>query len=163
MPDLSFTAPFVCPQRRVEPAWIDHNQHMNMAYYSLLFDQSLDHLLDAIGIDDAYYQQTTCSTFILESHVTYLREVRQDDPLQITFQLLDWDAKRLHLIATMQHAEAGYIAATSEQMSMHVDLEVRRGVPFPTPIQARIQALMQAHAALPRPPQVGHVIGIPRH
>lgn len=162
MSDRSFAAPFVCPQRRVEAAWIDHNKHMNMAYYSLVFDQSLDHLLDAIGIDDAYYQQTSYSTFILESHVTYLREVRQNDPLHITFQLLDWDAKRLHLIATMQHAEAGYIAATSEQMSMHVDLEARRGTPFPLPIHNRIQALMQAHASLPRPSQVGHVIGIPR-
>lgn len=162
MPDLFFAAPFVCPRRRVEAAWIDHNKHMNMAYYSLLFDQSLDHLLDALGINDAYYRQTSCSTFILESHVIYLREVRQDDPLHITFQLLDRDPKRLHLIATMQHAKAGYIAATSEQMSMHVDLAARRGVPFPMPVQARIEALLQAHAALPRPPQVGHVIGIPR-
>lgn len=162
MPDLSFAAPFVCPQRRVEAAWIDHNQHMNMAYYSLVFDQSLDHLLAAIGIDDAYYQQTTFSTFILESHVTYLREVCQDDPLQMTFQLLDWDAKRLHLFATMRHAEDGYIAATSEQMSMHVDMSVRRATPFPPPIQDCIQALMKAHAALPWPPQVGHAIGIPR-
>ncbi len=36
------TAPFACPDRRVERAWIDYNGHMNMAYYNLVFDQALD-------------------------------------------------------------------------------------------------------------------------
>lgn len=28
-----FFAPFVSSTMRIEPAWIDHNGHMNMAYY----------------------------------------------------------------------------------------------------------------------------------
>ncbi|MFL5194230.1 MAG: thioesterase, partial [Microvirga sp.] len=28
-----FFAPFVSSTMRVEPAWIDYNGHMNMAYY----------------------------------------------------------------------------------------------------------------------------------
>ena len=34
----------VCPEQRVEPAWIDYNGHMNMAYYNLAFDRALDHV-----------------------------------------------------------------------------------------------------------------------
>ena len=31
-------APFVASTMRVEPAWIDYNGHMNMAYYVVVFD-----------------------------------------------------------------------------------------------------------------------------
>ena len=162
MPAPTFDAPIVCPEQKVQPAWIDYNDHMNMAYYSLAFDLSLDHVYDRLGLGPDYKQGACCTTFSLEAHVMYLREVLLGDPLCVTYQMLDWDVKRLHFIGQMYHAEEGYLAATSEQISMHISLETRRSAPFPADIQARIAALMAAHAALPRPPQVGHVIGIPR-
>jgi acyl-CoA thioester hydrolase len=162
MPSSSFDAPIVCPEQKVQPAWIDYNEHMNMAYYSLVFDLSLDYVYEQLGLGPDYKQSSRCTTFSLEAHVMYLREVGLGDPLRITYQLLDCDAKRLHFMAQMFHAEQGYLAATSEQISMHISLETRRSAPFPADLQARIEALLAAHASLPRPPQVGHVIGIPR-
>ena len=41
-------------------------------------------------------EATGCSTFMLESDVTYQREVHEGDPLDFTFQLIDFDAKRIH-------------------------------------------------------------------
>ena len=32
-----FFAPFVSSRMKVEPAWIDYNGHLNMAYYNVLF------------------------------------------------------------------------------------------------------------------------------
>ncbi len=153
------TAPFVCPPRRVERAWIDYNGHMNMAYYNLLFDQSLDHVFDALGIGTEYVRSGG-SCFIVEAHVTYAREVQLDDPLRVTYQLLDWDEKRLHMFGAMHHAEAGYLAATSEQLSLHVDMASRRAGPFPADIRQRIATMMQAHRHLETPAQVGHVMGV---
>ncbi len=49
--------PYLCAPRRVEPAWIDYNGHMNMAYYNLVFDQALDEVFDELGIGAAYVQE----------------------------------------------------------------------------------------------------------
>jgi acyl-CoA thioester hydrolase len=157
-----FPAPFVAPPARVRPEWIDYNGHMNMAFYSLAFDHALDAAYDALDIGEGYLERSGCSHFTLEAHVTYLREVREGDPLRITWQLLDWDHKRLHFFEEMFHADEGFLAATSEQIAIHVDMGTRRSASFDDAQQARFAEVMAAHAALPRPAQAGHVIGIPR-
>jgi acyl-CoA thioester hydrolase len=156
-------APIVCPERRVEAAWIDYNGHMNMAYYNVVFDQALDVVFDDLGIGAAYVRAGAGSCFTVEVHVTYLEELKLGDPLRVTYQLLDWDEKRLHFFAALHHAESGYLAATSEQMSLHVDMRSRKAAPFPAAAQQRIAVLMGVHHDLPRPEQVGHVMGIPPH
>ena len=160
LPD-PFPTPVVCPQREVRAEWVDYNGHMNMAYYSLAFDNALDHAYDLLGIGEGYVAATGHSHFTLEAHVTYLREVRGGDPLSITWQLLDCDHKRLHFFEHMYHAHAGYLAATSEQISIHVDMSSRRSAPFPDHVQQAFARVLTAHRTLPPPPQLGHVIGIP--
>jgi len=155
------TAPLICPQRTVERAWIDYNGHMNMAYYNVVFDQALDHVFDRLGIGADYVNAGRGSVFTAEIHVTYLRELKLGDPLLVTFQLLDWDDKRIHYFEEMSHARDGYLAATSEQIGLHVDLTTRKAAPFPIDVQPRIDALMRAHRELPRSDRVGHVMGVP--
>jgi len=154
--------PIVCPNQQVESAWIDYNGHMNMAFYNLAFDRALDHVYDRLGIGAEYVRAGGGSCFTAEIHVNYLQELLLDDPIRVTFQLLDWDAKRLHFFEAMYHADEGYLAATSEQLALHVDMTSRRTAPFPGDVQARLAALMQDHAGLERPAQVGRVIGIKR-
>ena len=154
-------APFVCPQRRVERAWIDYNGHMNMAYYNLVFDQALDRVFDELGIGAEYVRDCGGSCFTVEIHVSYAQELKLDDPIRVTFQLLDWDEKRLHFFGEMYHAQEGYLAATSEQLSLHVDMGTRKAGPFPADVQHRITAMMDAHRHLDIPAQVGHVMRIP--
>ena len=147
---------------RVLPEWIDYNGHMNMAYYQLAFDRAVDVLFDGFGMDAAYRAATGYSTFALEAHVCYLREVKEDDPLRFTMQLLDFDAKRIHLFSTLQHATGHFTAATYETLSLHVSLERRKAAPFPEPVQQHLGKVLDAQRALPRPEQAGRVIGI-RH
>lgn len=162
MTEPTFPAPIELRHRTVESDWVDYNGHLNMAYYNVLFDNALDAVFDRIGIGIDYVRDDKCSCFTAEAHVTYLHELTEGDPIRITFQLLDWDAKRIHYFEQMYHVETGYLAATSEQMGIHVSMESRRATPFPDHIQARLANLMDAHSGLDRPPQAGHVIGIPR-
>jgi acyl-CoA thioester hydrolase len=155
-------APIVCPDQSVEPEWIDYNGHMNMAYYNLAFDRALDHVYDRLGIGVEYVRTQGGSCFTAEIHVNYLRELLQGDPIRVTFQLLDCDAKRLHFFESMYHATEGYLAATSEQLALHVDMTSRRASPLPEGVQKALAELMTAHAQLPRPPQAGRSIGIKR-
>jgi acyl-CoA thioester hydrolase len=161
-PAVSTQGPVACPLQRVEPGWIDYNGHMNMAFYNLAFDRALDHVYDLLGIGERYTRSGAGSCFTLEAHVTYLQELLLNDPIQVHFQLLDCDAKRLHFFEHMYHAEQGYLAATSEQLALHVDLASRRSAPFPDAAMARIDAMMNDHRPLPRPHQAGHVIGVRR-
>jgi acyl-CoA thioester hydrolase len=146
----------------VPPAFIDPNGHMNVGYYSVLFDQALDLPWDRLGVGSASTETTGCSTFTLESHVTYQREVHEGDPLDFTFQLIDFDAKRIHFFMTMLHARERWLAATSESISICIDMTTRRSTNWPADRMARLQALHETHSRRPRPAEVGRVIGIRR-
>jgi acyl-CoA thioester hydrolase len=142
----------------VLPEWIDYNGHMNVAYYVLVFDRGTDGLLDRLGLGEAYRRSSNFTLYALEAHVSYLREVRVGDPLVVTTQLVAGDAKRLHFFHFMHHAEAGYLAATEELMTLHVDLTGPRAAPIPAAEAARVAALLEEHRALPAPPQLGRSI-----
>jgi acyl-CoA thioesterase FadM len=45
--------------------------------------------------------------FIVESHMTYDREVGRADPLRFATLLLDGDEKRLHMFHVMYHEPGG--------------------------------------------------------
>ena len=146
----------------VRPEYIDPNGHMNVGYYGVLFDRALDLVWDPLGIGFAQIAQTGKSSFALESHLTYQREVKLGDPLGYTFQLLDCDTKRIHYFMAMRHATEGWLAATSEQLSVCVDMATRRSSTWSDAAQARMAELFAAHRSRARPVEAGRVIGIRR-
>src|SRR5205807_10665149 len=91
-----FFAPFVSSVMRVEPGWIDYNGHLNMAYYNVLFDRAVDEAYELLGIGVSYVEKRRRSFFTAEVHLRYLRELHAGDAVRVTFQLLDYDAKRVH-------------------------------------------------------------------
>ena len=157
---MEIAAPFDAYRDVVRSEWIDHNRHMNMGYYVVVFDLATDEFFRFVGLDEEHRRVHAVTTFCLEAHVTYHREVREGDPLRFTTQLLAYDAKRLHYIHAMYHGADGYLASTNELMSLHVDRTSRRGAPMAPPILDRLAAIHAAHARLPRPPQVGRVMGL---
>ena len=72
---MSIPAPFGRYESEVLPEWIDANDHMNLAYYTVLFDYATDLLLDAIGIGRQYKDNTGNGTFVVETHNLYEREL----------------------------------------------------------------------------------------
>ena len=97
-------APFDGYRDVVRSEWIDHNRHLNMGYYVVVFDLATDAWLDFIGLDLHSKASQEVTTFSLESHVLYLREVGEGDELRFTTQLLDFDEKRIHYFHQMHHA-----------------------------------------------------------
>jgi acyl-CoA thioester hydrolase len=146
----------------VLPAYIDHNNHMNIGYYSVIFDKALDLPWDMLGLGSVGIEATGRSSFALENHVTYQHEVHEGDPLDFTFQLIDFDTKRIHYFMTMVHARERWLAATSESISICIDMTTRRSTTWPEDRLALVQALHDAHSLRPRSPEVGRSIGIRR-
>ena len=153
-------APFVAPDQHIEPDWIDYNGHLNMAFYNVLFDRCVDCVYDELGIGADYARQGAGSCFTLQVHLNYLNELALADPVSVTLQLIDYDDKRLHYFQTMVNRTSGELAATSENLAIHVDMQTRRSAPFPDQILERIAGLHQAHRDLPAPDQLGRRIGI---
>ncbi|MDF2365980.1 thioesterase family protein, partial [Sneathiella sp.] len=100
-------------EQPVLPEWIDHNNHMNVAYYVLIFDHSLDEFLDEIGLTREYRMSENRTVYVLETHVTYIQEVHEGDALEMYVRVLDCDEKRMHLFLEMRHRDKGFLAATS--------------------------------------------------
>jgi len=165
MPDNNspapFPAPFISSVMRVEPAWIDYNGHLNMAYYNVLFDRAVDEAYELLGIGLDYLKTRAHSTFTAEVHVRYLRELNAGDAVRVTFQLLGFDAKRIHYFEELRHADEGWLSATSENMTLHVDMTAKKVAPFPPDVMARLVAATAAHAKLPRPDAAGRRIEMP--
>jgi acyl-CoA thioester hydrolase len=153
--------PFRSSVMQIEPQWIDYNGHLNMAYYNVMFDRAIDELWLKLGIGPAYMKARHASTFTAECHVRYLREIHLGDPVQISIILAGADEKRLHTFEELRHAVEGWLSATSENMTIHIDMTARKTAPFPPDIRARIAAVANAHAAIPRPEGMGRKIAMP--
>lgn len=159
---MTIEAPLQIHKGTVLPEWIDYNGHMNVAFYVLAFDHATDTLFNYLGIGEEYKNKYNYSTFTLEGHITYDREVLEGDPLSFKTYLLDYDEKRLHYFHEMYHATEGYLASTNELITMHIDMNVRRSTPFASELMTRLEEIMVAHRALPRPEKAGRTIGIRR-
>lgn len=146
---------------KVPGEWIDYNGHMNLAYYVMAFDQSLDLFLDQeIGVGESLVISRKQGPFVLQNHVHYLDELLVDEQYYCRFLLLDGDAKRLHIAGSMHRADNDVTVCVMEQVLINVDHDTRRSTPYPIDIQTRITALVKVHARIPRPSQIGRPIGL---
>lgn len=161
VPILVF-APFVASTARVEPAWIDYNGHMNMAYYHVLFDRAVDEAFAILGLGPDYVSGRGASYFTAELHTRYLRELTVHTHVRTTVQLVDADDRRVHAYFEIHHLEEGWTAATCEILFVHVNLETRKASPFPDDIRANLDIMRASHGAMPRPAGIGRTIGIRR-
>ena len=147
----------------VEPEWIDYNGHLNMAYYNVLFDRGTDAAFETLGLGPDYLAASGNSFFTAESHVHYVRELREGERVHVTFRILGSDAKRIHAWQELVH-EDEWTSALSETMSLHVRLATEDApagvVPFPEGVRQRIEAMADDHASLPVHERVGRRMGL---
>ena len=132
-----FFAPFVSSVMRVEPAWIDYNGHLNMAYYNVLFDRCVDEAYELLGIGARLPQHAASTRPSRPKRMcATCASCTTGDPVRVTFQLLDYDSKRIHYFQQLFHATEGWVSATSENMTLHVDMTTKKVAPFPDDVSA---------------------------
>ena len=160
LPELVTRAPLDIHRSIVLPEWVDWNGHMNVAFYVAAFDQASGAFMHNMGLGRNYVDNKLGMTFVLETHVTYDREMKGGAPMHFATQLLDCDAKRVHLFHEMHHAEQAYLAATNEVIVMNIDYGSRRSAPWPVQAAERLEAIWDRHKRLPRPANAGRVMGL---
>ncbi|MBV8737426.1 MAG: thioesterase family protein [Alphaproteobacteria bacterium] len=154
-------APFDFYRGEVLPEWIDLNGHMNLAYYTVLFDYASDLLFDTIGIGRDYKDATGHGTFVVETHNLYENELLVGERVRVASQILGADDKRLHVAHEMFRLADDQRSATQELMFLSIDLGQRRVMPFLPEARARVAAAAAAHAGLKRPDWVGRRLAMP--
>ncbi|WP_109466442.1 thioesterase family protein [Albibacillus kandeliae] len=154
--------PFRSQPMIVKPEWIDYNGHLNMAYYSVLFDQGVDDVWDRFGLGPAYRDERKMTTYTAEFHIRYIRELHVNDKVTCSFQIVDYDAKRVHSYQELYH-EDGWLAATGESLFLSIDQSgAPKVAPFPEDIMAKIREFAGEQSDLPRPDNAGRQIAILR-
>lgn len=143
---------------KVQSGWIDYNQHMSEGYYVLAFGFATEAFLDLLDVGLAYRTRTGSSVYTAESHINYLQEVKEGDPLHFSTQLLGFDSKRIHIFHAMTHNDTGALVATTETMLLHVDSRPKVAQ-MPETVVAHLTEIHEHHQSLALPSQVGHQIG----
>jgi acyl-CoA thioester hydrolase len=147
---------------RVRPEWIDYNGHLMDGYYFVAFSDATEAVLAALGFGQAYRERTGSTIYTVEGHLTFRREVALDTVLSVATQVVDHDAKRIHVVHDMTDATTGERLATAELMFIHVDQSTGKVVPMPAEQAAKVDAMAADHADLERPPGVGARVGVRR-
>ena len=107
--------------------WTDYNNHMNVAYYVLIFDlYGAEKLMTLFNMGETSAKNTKKSTMVVESHITYNQEVKEGDEVDVNLLYFDHDKKRLQYKLEMIHKEKKYLASTIEVLSLYVDLRERK-------------------------------------
>ena len=111
--------------------WTDYNNHMNVAYYVLIFDlYGAETLMTKFKMGENSAKTTKKSTMVVESHITYNQEVNEGDEVNINLIYFDHDKKRLQYKFEMVHKEKKYLASTIEFLSLYIDLKERKVTEF---------------------------------
>lgn len=146
---------------QVAPDWVDYNGHMNDAAYALVFSRAGDRWMECIGIGAQVRQATGYTLYTLQIMLHYFREAKLGEPLRVTAQLLEFDAKRARLWMEMRSGDA--VLAATEQLYLSVRQgKETRATPWREETAALLQEMLEAHAALPVPPQAGRGISLKR-
>jgi carnitine 3-dehydrogenase len=142
----------------VRPEWVDYNGHMSDFLYGHVFGEAMDALYRGIGIDESF-RQGGRMFYTAESHIKHSGEAKAGEPLYATTQVLSVDDKRLHVFHRLYRKRDHALIATGEQMHLYVDTTQPKTIAMEPSLRAKLDAIRQAHASLPVPPEAGQPIG----
>lgn len=138
----------------LQDTWLDAYGHLNEAYYLVPLSNATWKLQDHFGIGVAYFDETGCAIYTLETHLRYVAEVRSPALIEVETILLGSDEKRIWFAHQM--IVDGKLCATGEFMGLHYSTRDSRTAEMPESVQT---ALKQAEV-VEKPDWVGRQISL---
>ena len=114
----------------IKSEWTDYNNHLNMAYYVLIFDVAWEVMLKKFNMGEQSAKSSGMSTMVVETNTTYDNEIKEGDEVEISLTFFDHDKKRLHFRMEMIEKKTKKLSSTIEMLSLHVDLNKRKVAEF---------------------------------
>ena len=116
--------------KKIIKDWTDYNNHMNLSYYILVFDMGAEVILSKFKMGEHSAKTTKKSTMVVETHTTYNQEVKEGDEVDVFLSHFDHDSKRLHYKLEMYERTKKALSATTEVLSLYIDLNKRKVAEF---------------------------------
>ena len=116
--------------QKIIEEWVDFNNHLNMTYYILIFDQALEVMLEKFKMGANSAKKNQRSTMVVETNTKYISEVKENDEVDIMLTFFDHDKKRLHLKLEIIEKKTKKVSASIEWLSLYVNLETRKVTEF---------------------------------
>jgi len=143
-------------ETRVKPEWIDEFNHVNIAHYLTICDQSNWRFWNGINVPEGTMEARAGHEYVIvENHVHYISELSLDESIYVTTQVLGADDKRYILFHRVYKAENDTLSATNEVKCIGFNLNERRIEAWRLPVKERLDAILTAHETLGRPDQAG--------
>ena len=118
--------PVLLTTKKIIKEWTDYNNHMNLSYYILVFDMGAEIILSKFKMGEHSAKTTKKSTMVVETHTTYDNEVKEGDEVDVFLSHFDHDKKRLHYKLEMYDKGKNTLSATTEVLSLYIDLNLRK-------------------------------------
>ena len=112
--------------KKIIKEWTDYNRHMNLSYYILVFDIGAEVILSKFKMGEHSDKTTKKSTMVVETHTNYNQEVKEGDEVDVVLSHFDHDNKRLHYKLEMYDKAKNTLSATTEVLSLYIDLNIRK-------------------------------------
>lgn len=117
---------FLLNSQKILKEWTDYNQHMNLSYYILVFDNAAEVMLSKFQMGEQAAKNTNRSTMAVESHTFYKNEVKEGEEVDVFLTHVDHDKKRIHYRLEMYEKIKKTLSASTEVLSLYMDLSQRK-------------------------------------
>ena len=156
-----YNTPIVLPSKKVLPEWIDYNGHMNVVFYTLAFDNSLDFFLEEVlGIGETHAIKEKQGPFVLQAHYNYLNEMSLNEEFNVRLLVVDCDQKRMHLCLDIFSEKQNKVIAVAEKVLINVNLNLRKVEHYPVWAYERLIKIKKTHENASFPDVLGKKISL---
>ena len=132
----------------VPPDYTDGNGHLNIARYMQLHSDGGWAYFARFGLSEESAATGGPTTFDVEHHVVYRREVLAGQEVSVHVRLVDRSDTALHSIQFLVNRTTGEVANSHEAMSISMDLRTRTVAPIPGELARRLDVRLAADRAL---------------
>ena len=159
--DGLYSTPIILPEQQVLEEWLDYNGHMNVAFYTLAFDKSLDIFLeDFLGIGETHAHENNQGPFVVQAHYHYLNEMKINEKFNVRLFVVDCDKNKMHLCLEIYSLLQEKVISVVEQVLINVNLKIRKSEPYPPWAFERLVKLKNTHKNASLPSAFGKSIGL---
>ncbi|MFN2320144.1 MAG: thioesterase family protein [Dermatophilaceae bacterium] len=146
----------------VPPEFTDGNGHLNIARYMQIHSDGGWAYFARFGLSEESAAAGGPTTFDVEHHVVYRREVLAGQEVSVHVRLVDRTDKALHAVQFLVNRTTGEIANTHEAVSLSMDLASRSIAPIPADLAGLLDAQLEADRALSWEPPLSGAMAIRR-
>ena len=154
---MTLPSPYISQPIQIQTEWCNSDGQLTLGHYGVIFDRGAEGAFELMGMGAAYTKLLRLTYYTAETHLCFVRPLHEGDSVVVKLQVLDHDEKRISTYQEIHHVD-GWLAATSETLSLHVDLSGPKVTPFPGEVRKKIQSMTDAHSILPTPVRAGRRI-----